>query len=110
MKIIKFLTFLALILIFTGMKLKKISVFLAMNYPVECGFNSMMNKKKSLNMKFISIMLIFVMFDLEISIITPMIFSIKKNTKVNMVMMTLMMTFMNMSMIYEMKMKSIKWI
>nr|YP_010388114.1 NADH dehydrogenase subunit 3 [Aclerda takahashii]UPO69098.1 NADH dehydrogenase subunit 3 [Aclerda takahashii] len=108
-KLIKFLITLLMMLNLLTIKMKKsIYKFKFLN-PIECGFNSMQNKTKSLNINFITVMLIFIIFDLEISLITPMIMNIKMNLMKNIIMMSLILMFMLLSMIYEIKIKSIKW-
>lgn len=77
--------------------------------PIECGFNNIKNKKKSIKIKFTSVILIFIIFDLEISIITPIIITIKKNIKINIIIISIILIFILIRIIYETKIKTIKW-
>nr|YP_010878992.1 NADH dehydrogenase subunit 3 [Batracomorphus lineatus]WHE42644.1 NADH dehydrogenase subunit 3 [Batracomorphus lineatus] len=52
------------------MKLNKMS-------PFECGFNSMTSKRMPFSIHFFSICMLFLIFDIEVIIIMPMIMSMK---------------------------------
>nr|YP_010531078.1 NADH dehydrogenase subunit 3 [Parasaissetia nigra]UXW93665.1 NADH dehydrogenase subunit 3 [Parasaissetia nigra] len=109
MKMIKMMLLTMMILTMSMKKMKKMNIKNKMMNPIECGFNNMKNKKKAMKMKFLSVMMIFIIFDLEMSIITPTMMTMKKNILMNIKMMTMILTFMMLSMMYEMKIKTIKW-
>lgn len=76
---------------------------------IECGFNRIINKNKSININFIIVIIIFIIFDIEISILTPLILTYKLNIKFNLILTSLILIFINLRIIYEIKIKSIKW-
>nr|YP_009266379.1 NADH dehydrogenase subunit 3 [Liposcelis keleri]ANJ70942.1 NADH dehydrogenase subunit 3 [Liposcelis sculptilimacula] len=66
--------FIWLIIYFIKLKSSKLSKMLHSDYPFECGVSSNSSSRKSFSLPFFFISIIFLMFDLEIIILFPMIF------------------------------------
>lgn len=108
LKSFKSILILLITLIVITTKFKKINYNPKSSYPRECGFNNIKNKKKPTKIKMTAVILIFIIFDLEVSIITPMIITFKKNLKINLIIILVILTFITTRIIYETKIKSIK--
>nr|YP_010692619.1 NADH dehydrogenase subunit 3 [Centrotus cornutus]WBV77360.1 NADH dehydrogenase subunit 3 [Centrotus cornutus] len=74
------LTIILLLLMMTSLMMsvtKKATIELQKMSPFECGFNPMSNKRMPFSIHFFMIAIIFLIFDVEIVIIMPMIYSMK---------------------------------
>nr|YP_009332452.1 NADH dehydrogenase subunit 3 [Schlechtendalia chinensis]API68538.1 NADH dehydrogenase subunit 3 [Schlechtendalia chinensis] len=101
------LMILFMIMMFINMKMK-------LNYnkssPFECGFDPFNKSRIPFSLNFYLIAIIFLIFDIEISIIMPMILNFKISNMINFNILFLMFfMFMIITLFYEWKFGSLNW-
>nr|UOX27625.1 NADH dehydrogenase subunit 3 [Nippolachnus piri] len=78
--------------------------------PFECGFDPFNKSRIPFSLNFYLITIIFLIFDIEISIIMPMILNFKISNMMNMnLMFTTFFMFMIITLFYEWKFGSLNW-
>nr|YP_011034004.1 NADH dehydrogenase subunit 3 [Slavum lentiscoides]WRI20258.1 NADH dehydrogenase subunit 3 [Slavum lentiscoides] len=110
--IIMLIIFLFMLLMF--MLLMLINMKMKFNYnkssPFECGFDPFNKSRIPFSLNFYLIAIIFLIFDIELSIIMPMILKFKLTNMINFnILFLTFFTFMIITLFYEWKFESLNW-
>nr|YP_010872973.1 NADH dehydrogenase subunit 3 [Charinus carajas]WGV34167.1 NADH dehydrogenase subunit 3 [Charinus carajas]WGV34180.1 NADH dehydrogenase subunit 3 [Charinus carajas]WGV34193.1 NADH dehydrogenase subunit 3 [Charinus carajas] len=76
--------------------------------PYECGFDPLCHPRIPLSLRFFLIAILFLIFDVEISLILPIPFSLLK-TALSWAPLSLFLVLLSMGLLYEWKMGSLEW-